>query len=252
MEGTTHIVVSETTTTANTQLYPELVSPGVLLTGGASTYQSTELYPPVPGCSTPQLPTYRRYHSTFRTEDATIATCGGSDSDGGQLSNCIVLLNNQWQSDTTVMGHLPEKRRRAAEVTVAGVGTYIIGGRQSDGSLLSSSAFLPAGSATWQSGPDLPQALEGACAFSYKQSLLVIRGVVNSRTLGFYYLCHYIMGAIPREKSEEKGPRQKVKLLCLNMKENKRTRQKSTFWLHFFAFWDLFSNIGFWPKKILF
>ena len=36
-------------------------------------------------------------------------------------------------------------------------------------------------------------------------------------------------GASPREMSEEKGQRQKVKFLCLNMKENKATGHKSNF-----------------------
>ena len=172
---------------------PKPSSPGVLLTSGGSTFQSTELYPPVTGCLTPQLPAFRSGHSTFRTEDGTIAMCGGRGSGDEYLSDCIVLLDNQWQSDTSVIGHLPEKRGSAAEVTVAGVGTYLMGGWVGS-SRLSTSAFLPAGRATWQSGPDLPQALIYDCAFSYKQSIFVIRGVVNSRVLCSHYLCSSSFG----------------------------------------------------------
>ena len=149
----------------------------ILLTGGASpTFQSTELFPPVPGCTPAQLPAYRRGHSTFLSNSGVVAACGGRDS-SVYLSDCLIVnpVTKQWQSDTTVMGHLPGKRHYAADVTVAGVGTYLLGG--SDGSYLSSSAFLPSGSATWQSGPDLPQSLFGACAFSYQQSVFITGGV---------------------------------------------------------------------------
>ena len=40
----------------------------------------------------------------------------------------------------------------------------------------------------------------------------------------------------PCEKSDKKGQRQKIKLLCSNMKEKKATDHKSTFWPHIFAF----------------
>ena len=155
---------------------PKLASPGVLLTSGAYPYQSTELFPPVEGCSTPQLPASRRYHSTFMTEDKVLATCGGrgSSSRTSYLSDCLILdpVSVQWKTDTSVLGSLPEQRSQAADVTVAGVGTYLLGGL--NGQHLSSSALLPTGSSIWQSGPALPQILYGACAFSYKTSFFVI------------------------------------------------------------------------------
>ena len=40
----------------------------------------------------------------------------------------------------------------------------------------------------------------------------------------------------PREKSEEKGQREKVKFVCLNMKENKATGHNSTFLALFLRF----------------
>ena len=164
----------------------------MLLTGGESTtYQSTELFPPVPGCTTPQLPAYRRAHSTFLTDDLVLASCGGTGKSTGKgkgkgkgkggsnyISDCLILnpVSMQWQTDTSVLGHLPEKRAQAADVTVAGVGTYLLGGH--DGfSRYSSSAFLPTGSSTWQSGPSLSQGMIGACAFSYKKSYFVTGGM---------------------------------------------------------------------------
>ena len=153
----------------------------ILLTSGASPFQSTELFPPIPGCTTAQLPAYRRGHSTFISDDGLVATCGGEDSSYVTLSDCLVFdkVTKQWQSDTTVMGHLPGKRADAADVTVAGVGTYLLGGHDGS-SYMSSSAFLPSGSATWQSGPSLPQALYGACAFSYQQSVFITGGWSSS------------------------------------------------------------------------
>ena len=103
------------------------------------------------------------------------------DSRSVTLSDCLIVnpVTKQWQSDTSVMGHLPGKRVWAADVTVAGVGTYLLGGYDGS-SRLSSSAFLPSGSATWQSGPSLPQALFGACAFSYQQSVFMTGGYSSS------------------------------------------------------------------------
>ena len=100
------------------------------------------------------------------------------------------MLSVQWQSDTSVLGHLPGKRRHAAEVTVAGVGTYLLGG-EFGSSRLSSSAFLPSGSSTWQSGPTLPRALDSACAFSYKTSFIVTGGIVNSRIFSLTSSVHF-------------------------------------------------------------
>ena len=58
--------------------------------------------------------------------------------------------------------------------------------------------------------------------------------------------------ASPHEKSKEKGQGQKVKFLCLNMKENKATGHKSTCWPHFYAFWDLVGYIGSRPNNVIF
>ena len=59
-------------------------------------------------------------------------------------------------------------------------------------------------------------------------------------------------GASPHEKSEEKGQRQKVKLLSLNMKENKATGHKSTFLASLFCFLGPFWPHWVWAKKKLF
>ena len=56
----------------------------------------------------------------------------------------------------------------------------------------------------------------------------------------------------PCEKSEEKGQRQKVKLLCLNMKENKATGHKSKFAASLFYFGTFFGYIGSGPKNAYF
>ena len=47
-------------------------------------------------------------------------------------------------------------------------------------SFMSTSAFLPSGSATWQSGPNLLQALDDACAFSFQRSVFITGGLSSS------------------------------------------------------------------------
>ena len=54
------------------------------------------------------------------------------------------------------------------------------------------------------------------------------------------------------EKSEEKGQGQKVKFVCLNMKENMATGHKSTFLVSLFAFWDFFGHFGYKLKNAFF
>ena len=48
----------------------------------------------------------------------------------------------------------------------------------------------------------------------------------------------------PREKSKEKGQRQKVKILCLNMKENKATEHEHIFGLNFLRFGTSLAILG--------
>ena len=109
------------------------------------------------------------------TDDGVLATCGGGTG-GHFFSDCLIFdpvdVQWPWQWNPTVMGHLPERRGSCEDVTIAGVGTYLLGGYT--GGVLSTSAFLPSGSATWQSGPDLPQPLREACAIIYKKSFIVI------------------------------------------------------------------------------
>ena len=59
-------------------------------------------------------------------------------------------------------------------------------------------------------------------------------------------------GASPCEKSEEKGQRQKVTFVCLNMKENKTTGHKSTFLASLFCVLEAFWPYWVWAKKCLF
>ena len=58
--------------------------------------------------------------------------------------------------------------------------------------------------------------------------------------------------ASPCEKSEEKGWRQKVIFLRLNMIDIKSTGNESTFCPHFFSCWALFWPFWVWAKKCLF
>ena len=55
---------------------------------------------------------------------------------------------------------------------------------------------------------------------------------------GFYWMCLMIIRwwASPYDEFEEKGLRQQVQFLCLNMEENLAIRQKSTFLASFFFF----------------
>ena len=52
-----------------------------------------------------------------------------------------------------------------------------------------------------------------------------------------------LIRASPCEKSKEKGKRQKVKFVCLNMKENKATGHKSVFLASLFCFLEPFLAI---------
>ena len=58
--------------------------------------------------------------------------------------------------------------------------------------------------------------------------------------------------ASPSEKSEGKGQPQKVKFLCLNMKNNKATGPKSNFLAKFFCFLGPFWPYWVWAKNCLF
>ena len=59
--------------------------------------------------------------------------------------------------------------------------------------------------------------------------------------------------ASPREKSKEKGQRQEVKFVCLNIKKNTRQLDiRAHFWPHFFAFCNIFGHIGSGPKNTYF
>ena len=158
---------------------------GVLLTRDGGH----ELFPPVSGCSTPQLHRDHKImenHSAFLSDDGVLALCGGHPGPSPPSAECIVFnpLTKQWQQNSTMMGNLPEERSYAADVTVPGVGTYLLGGRNDDsGQITSTSAFLPSTSNTWQPGPALPQALHAICAVSYNQSIFVIGGQTETSYL---------------------------------------------------------------------
>ena len=59
----------------------------------------------------------------------------------------------------------------------------------------------------------------------------------------FFFVCS-LYRASPCEKSEEKGQRQKVTFLCLNLKENKATGHKGRFLASLFLFGFFLAILG--------
>ena len=73
-----------------------------------------------------------------------------------------------------------------------------------------------------------------------------------TRVKGLTLSQNTVTGATPREKSWEKGHRQKVNFLCFNMKDNQSTGQKSNILSYIFlSFLGPFWPFWVWTKKCL-
>ena len=134
---------------------------------------STEIYPPVSGCSLPALPSgkYRYYHATFATTgpNPKIVTCGGVDATWTRSCFALDLQNQLW--DESVISRLPQNRGYPAAVSMENIGTYLIGGEGQ----ARTSDFLAQGTTEWTAGPEIPLDMDYPCAIKISDlSFLVI------------------------------------------------------------------------------
>ena len=122
-----------TTTTATTAEAPNLEEDTVVLITGGNGIRtevfltSTEVYPPLPDCSPPSLPSPRYMHSTVATTGPSpkVVTCGGVYST--HYASCFVLDLEKKHWDKSMMGPLPQPRVSHAAVSMENIGTYLIG-----------------------------------------------------------------------------------------------------------------------------
>jgi len=133
-----------------------------LMTGGFNGYEgarsSAELLDS--SCVLPSLPWWEGTNRTGRsdnvvleTADGLILTCGGEAADGTDDLSCVSLDMNEgpvslqsWQLHSV----LDVERIMATGITVAGLGSFILGGFKQ-----LSSSFLPLGATEWEAGPVL-------------------------------------------------------------------------------------------------
>ena len=144
---------------------------------GSNPLSSTVLYPEG-DCSVPSMDVARYDHVTFLTRDSTprIATCGGYG--GGFKKDCLVLQGGQWRRGQ--LDDLPDSRDSAASARVE-EGIFLLGGSAYGGwntPAPSSSVFLRANRRSWESGPELPVAMNwGPCAAPItSHSFLIVHG----------------------------------------------------------------------------
>ena len=102
----------------------------------------------------PALPRPRYDHVSF-LHDGALVTCSGRYEDYSRTGSCVTLRPSleprAWEAG--VVGNLSSDWRAGASVvTLAAVGTYVLGGWGAP----SSSELLLSGSNTWTPGPDLP------------------------------------------------------------------------------------------------
>ena len=134
-----------------------------------------EIYPPVSGCSLPDLPTTVYGHASFVTTgpNPKIVSCGGSVH--GHLSRTCTAFDPENQSWDD-MGQLPKARIGQAAISMENIGTYQIGGG-GDSSNKRTSDFMAAGSTEWVAGPEIPVDMTGHCSVVISQfSFLIFFG----------------------------------------------------------------------------
>ena len=91
----------------------------------------------------------REDHITALTEDGVLLACGGEAGDGTDDLSCVGLdvAGSTWSFHSV----LSWPRLKATDVTVPGVGLFVIGGFKQ-----LTTELLPLGGDTWQAGPTLP------------------------------------------------------------------------------------------------
>ena len=136
---------------------------------------SSVVYPN--NCMVPSMATGLRDHVTFLTEEVPprVASCGGWDDDHSnwreRSKKCLVLASGNWS--TGLIDNLPDKRMNSASARLD-EGVFLLGGRYTR----STSVFLPAGTRSWVSGPELPVTMRnGPCAAPISgRSFLIVYG----------------------------------------------------------------------------
>ena len=117
----------------------------------------------------------REDHITAITEDGVLLACGGEAGEGTDDLSCVGLdvAAATWSFHSV----LSWPRLKATDVTVPGVGLFVIGGFKQ-----LTTELLPVGGDTWQSGPTLPGTEEtdyyGICSvlLSSNTEFMVIGG----------------------------------------------------------------------------
>ena len=141
------------------------------------SFTSTEIYPPVVGCSLPSLPEERSRHAGFVHNNA-VTLCGGWVKASSLTKSCLVLdiENQRWEKN--VIGDLTVYRYEHAAVSVENVGTYLIGGAsENPGMNPTTTDFLASGLTQWTWGPRLPVSMHSPCVVRISQlSFLAIHG----------------------------------------------------------------------------
>ena len=117
------------------------------------------------------------WHTTFLTagDQPVVATCGGFDDQGNDLSSCLVLNPSTGQWEENRMGPVLQKRSGHAAVTLDRH-VYLIGGGEDETSPSSTTTeLLAAGSTTWQQGPPLPvEMFNGPCAVAISSTSFLV------------------------------------------------------------------------------
>ena len=122
----------------------------------------------------PSLPKLRVGHVSLVTPSASLI-CGGytqnSEGEKGQVSrSCLAFnaTNHTWTYHSTITS----KRSGGASGVVLDSGAYILGGV-----IRNTSDFLPAGSTTWQEGPQIPgEGAKMSCVVALNSSSFLLIG----------------------------------------------------------------------------
>ena len=140
---------------------------------GSSHLTSVELY----GQATtlPGLPRPRYTHVSFLSNNGDIVTCSGRYEDESPTSSCLTLRPSPepqaWEAG--VVGDLSSSERYGASVvTLAAIGTYVLGGE--DGAL-STGELLLKGQTSW-TGLQLPMKHQYGCATAIGRHQFLVTG----------------------------------------------------------------------------
>ena len=119
-------------------------------------------------CSLPQLPfALSKQPSVLQTKDNEILVCGG---DGDNIKQCSVLKEQKWIKHS----ELYKARFYGSGVTMPlPTGVYLFGGWADP----TTSVFLPNGSTTWQTGPNIPDGgLKQGCSVKISDFEIMLIG----------------------------------------------------------------------------